>query len=197
VLKYPSTEITITGNQVNGQHIAGLITMSQQSVNQGHGVITNIDYSTGIIQVASGPAGSTATALLQINDPNGRFGRPQSPDPRFQVDDANPTIHAATGYPMCVPRTDPASADDPLCPQRNRPIDPVTGSYSTLFTMPAPGPTLAPTDPDACLTSGQVSTRLSLGQPAKAGQSWEPIRRLGSHAPDPLPRGRDGLVEIH
>ena len=60
-------------------------------------------------------------AIVRINDPNGRFGRAQSPDARFSVDDQNPTVHAGTGYPMCVPRTDPASADDPLCPQTNRP----------------------------------------------------------------------------
>jgi hypothetical protein len=119
--RYPSTEISITGNIVNGRHVAGLILMSQQSTSQNTGTITGIDYGTGIIKVATGPAGSAATALLQINDPNGRFGLPHSPDRRFQVDDENPTIHAATGYPMCVPRTDPATADDPLCPQRNRP----------------------------------------------------------------------------
>jgi len=121
VFKYPSTEITVTGNVVQGQHIAGLILISQQSTNQGHGIISSIDYSTGIMHVRSGPAGSTAESLLQINDPNGRFGRVQSPDARFQVDDQNPTIHTMTGYPMCVPRTDPAASDDALCPQRNRP----------------------------------------------------------------------------
>ena len=42
-------------------------------------------------------------------------------DARFSVDDANPTIHAGTGYPMCIPRTDPTAQDDPLCPQQNRP----------------------------------------------------------------------------
>jgi hypothetical protein len=41
------------------------------------------------------------------------IGRAQSPDARFSVDDQNPTVHAGTGYPMCVPRTDPATADDP------------------------------------------------------------------------------------
>lgn len=34
-----------------------------------------------------------------------------------------PTIRAITGYPMCIPRLDPATGgDDPLCPQRNRPL---------------------------------------------------------------------------
>ncbi|HEY8618986.1 MAG TPA: fibronectin type III domain-containing protein, partial [Dermatophilaceae bacterium] len=36
-------------------------------------------------------------------------------------------IHAGTGYPMCVPRTDPATADDALCPQANRPKPGATG----------------------------------------------------------------------
>jgi hypothetical protein len=48
--------------------------------------------------------------------------------PRLRcVDDANATIHTGTGYPMCVPRTDPATADDALCPQQNRPKPSVTG----------------------------------------------------------------------
>jgi hypothetical protein len=47
-------------------------------------------------------------------DPNSRF-----PDPRFTVDQDNPTVHAATGYPMCVPR----SGNDQECPQQNRPVD--------------------------------------------------------------------------
>ena len=60
-----------------------------------------------------------------------------SPDVRFQVDQDNPTILSATGFPMCIPRVpaDPniaGNADDPLCPLANRPIsvggpDPITG----------------------------------------------------------------------
>jgi hypothetical protein len=120
VFKYPSTEISITGNIVAGEHRAGLVLVSQQSLNGSTGYITRIDYSTGAIFVG-GKAGGPDRARLVINDPNGRFGRAQSPDERFSVDDENPTIKASTGYPMCVPRTDPAVADDALCPQRNRP----------------------------------------------------------------------------
>jgi len=121
VFKYPSTEISIVGNIVGGKHIAGLILVSQQSLNLGTGYITRIDYSTGAIFVG-GTAGGPDQARLLINDPNGRFGNAQAfLDARFSVDDENPTIKASTGYPMCVPRTDPATADDPLCPQRNRP----------------------------------------------------------------------------
>jgi hypothetical protein len=73
---------------------------------------------------------------VQLNDPKipglhdsagadtGRFSNGQSPDNRFSVDQDNPTVHAATGYPMCIPRTDPTVKDDPLCPQKNRPLAP-------------------------------------------------------------------------
>jgi hypothetical protein len=116
---YPSFEMRAVGNVVGPRRIAGLLYASQQSFNTSTGVITGIDYATGNLLVDTGS--SAVPAIVQINDPNGRFGRAQSPDSRFSVDDANPTIHGGTGYPMCVPRTNPAVADDPLCPQANRP----------------------------------------------------------------------------
>ena len=118
-LVLPSVEIRVEGNIVGGRHIAGLVYISQQSLNTGTAVITGFDYAHGVIFV-SGPIG--AKVRLQINDPNGRFSAAQSPDSRFSVDSENPTIRSVTGYPMCVPRSDPSRADDPLCPQRNRPL---------------------------------------------------------------------------
>jgi hypothetical protein len=163
----PSFEVRVVGNSIDKKQIAGLIFVSQQSINSGSGFITRIDYGTGNIEVDNGdPAHPT---VLQINDPNGRFGRAQSPDARFSVDDANPTIHASTGYPMCVPRIDPAVANDPLCPQLNRPnppcrnfsvagvAPPVSGElspaavgqvYCSQYVMPAVATRLA-TEPDA------------------------------------------------
>jgi hypothetical protein len=138
---YPSFEMRAVGNIVDGKHVAGLMFASQQSANTGSGIISKIDYDTGRIHVDTGDAAKPAD--IEINDPNGRFGRKQSPDPRFSVDDQNPTIHAGTGYPMCVPRTDPASADDPLCPQANRPKPVGAGRHCRNFTdagvVPLPG----------------------------------------------------------
>jgi hypothetical protein len=124
-LPVTSLEVQVVGNIVGAyaggpQHVAGLIHLSQESLNQGQGIITRIDYASGNIHVGA-KVGAADQAVIQINDPKGRFGRAQSPDPRFSVDDANPTIHAATGYPMCVPRTNPSVTDDALCPQKNRP----------------------------------------------------------------------------
>ena len=114
------------------QHIAGLVYVSQLGSNTHQGIITGFDYTHGIINVADSAGGNVR---VQLNDPkltdalgnqSGRFSAGQSPDPRFSVDQDNPTVHAATGYPMCVPRTDPAAAADPLCPQTNRPLAPPT-----------------------------------------------------------------------
>jgi len=151
---FPSFEVRVVGNIVAGTHMAGLMFASQQSVNAGSGTISKIDYDTGRIHVDTGDPANPA--VLEINDPNGRFGRAQSPDPRFSVDDQNPTIHAGTGYPMCVPREDPASTDDPLCPQANRPKPSGAGRHCRNFT-------------DAGVVPLPVSGELS--QPA-AGQEY-------------------------
>lgn len=82
-------------------------------------------------------------ARVRINDPVGRFGKihggpgcssltgsnkcdveESQYDKRFMADTDNPTIHSATGFPMCVPRVYPFGVDgdiDALCPQQNRP----------------------------------------------------------------------------
>jgi hypothetical protein len=159
----PSYEIQVQGNVVNGQYIAGLVFISQQGLNLGQGTITEIDYSNGELLIA---VKGGATARVRINDPIGRYGlshgAPGSAaklieptyDVRFSIDEESPTIHAATGFPMCIPRTDPLNeADDPLCPQANRPrapnclslprpfpqfAMPATGQFCTSFMMPPP-----------------------------------------------------------
>ena len=119
-----SVEINVVGNIVDGKYRAGLILLSQQSANSGTGVVESIDYSKGRLTVRNPLSGDKV--ILEINDPQvggtGRFSAGQTPDERFSVDNQNPTVKAATGYPMCIPRTDAtAGQDDPLCPQQNRP----------------------------------------------------------------------------
>jgi hypothetical protein len=144
-----SFEFHVQGNIVNGQYIAGLVFIAQDLANQGQGFIEQIDYANGELLVNDG-AGNVAH--VQLNDPLGRFSKGLSPDARFTVDEDNPTVRAVTGYPMCLPRTDPTqppgpgTGDDPLCPQINRPLDPTYASgYSQRFTTAPPG--LGPTDP--------------------------------------------------
>jgi hypothetical protein len=149
---FATYEVTVIGNRVitggSDRYIAGLIFLSQQSLNQGQGYINYIDYAKGELWVGAALHSQTG-ARVRINTPHGRYGNAQSPDPRFTSDEDNPTIRARSGYPMCIPRFDPTVNDDSLCPQRNRPVDLVTKAYQTIYTMPPPGTSLAPTDPDA------------------------------------------------
>jgi hypothetical protein len=136
---FPSFEIRAVGNVVKDaagkdQYIVGLIVpISQQGLNVGSGKINCIDYVNSYLYVGGDPAqgctlanGAPNGARIQINDPIGRWGKKHSPDPRFSGDTNNTTVHTATGYPMCVPRTAPTAAPDggdPFCPKGNRPLN--------------------------------------------------------------------------
>lgn len=153
-------EVAVDGNIVDGEYRAGLVSISQQSLNAGAGFIHSIDTTQppsktgGMMCVGASPTAITCQpgdTRIRVNDPvitdnddlakgDGRYGQknpppdeicapglpgptcannPNSryPDPRFQVDQDNPTVHALTGFPMCVPRT----ANDLKCPASNRP----------------------------------------------------------------------------
>lgn len=144
-------EFEVIGNRVGDTYIAGLIFMSQQALNSGAGFINFINYATGemnvggqiVVDALGNPvlSGTNPGTRVRLNDPVGRYGRIMSPDVRFTVDPDNPTITAATGYPMCLPRTAPVGGvtTDVLCPEGNRPItvaaSPTSPAvYSTNFT---------------------------------------------------------------
>jgi hypothetical protein len=149
-------EVHVVGNRIPGavggdQYIAGMINISQQALNSGAGYINFIDYNTGELRVGGILNNSATGTRVRINDPGGRFGRINSPDPRFTVDPDNPTIIAGTGYPMCLPRVAPpaplAAETDPLCPQGNRPFD-LAGNLSISINMPDPATLAAGQLPD-------------------------------------------------
>ena len=142
-----SFEAAISGNIVGNVHIAGLVKVTQQALNAGNGYIQKIDRGTGEIFVGGNPnavpgsPSSPTDARIKLNDAVGRFGRqtsspsaPPSPalpeDGRFTADTDNPTMHAESGFPMCVPRS---AAPDPLCPDSNRLL--TGGVPSRLFVM--------------------------------------------------------------
>jgi hypothetical protein len=154
-------EIHIQGNRVvnvttgQDQYIAGLVFIAQQSGTVAAGIINSIDYSKCTAGVPCMPDvwfGSTLSTpatpsnvggRLRMNTISGRYGAPDANlatglvDKRFTADEDNPTMATRTGYPICLPRFDPAKAVDSLCPQWNRPVDPFTGAYSVNYTMPA------------------------------------------------------------
>jgi len=146
---FPSYEVHVVGNIITTpasgvqNYIAGLIVpVAQQGLNGQGGYINFIDYAAGRFYVG-GTMGTATGTQVEINDPVGRYGKIHSPDQRFTSDTSNPTITAATGYPVCIPRVSPAI--DPDCPTTNRPLnggafgnDPflATGAPLKFFTMP-------------------------------------------------------------
>jgi len=168
---YPGVEVRVDGNIIGGNYIGALVYISQQSANSGSGYISSINYGDGSMLVNSN--GGTQVRLL-INDPNGRFGRVQSsPDARFSVDDANPTIKAAaTGYPMCVPRAAPpapgGAETDPLCPQMNRPRVPNCRNFVQSGIAAPAGGDLTPAPAPAVFCSAFVMKAVA-GMPGTAG----------------------------
>ena len=140
-------EVEAVGNRVGDTYIAGLIFISQQTLNNGAGFINFIDYTLGEMRVGGVIGSSTTGTRVRLNDPTGKFGRAMTADQRFTLDPDNPTIKSGTGYPMCFPRVtaDPivaGNADDPLCPLGNRPRDltgAFVGSFSTNDPVAAPG----------------------------------------------------------
>jgi len=134
-------EVHVVGNRVGNEYRAGLIDIAQNGLNGGAGYINYIDYGTGEFRVGGTIGSSTTGARVQLNDPLGRFGRVVSPDPRFTVDADNPTVAAATGFPMCIPRVDPTAAiPDALCPESNRIVDLLNGGFVISQMMADPTP---------------------------------------------------------
>jgi hypothetical protein len=151
-------EIHVIGNRValNGsdQYIAGLVFVAQHSLQAAEGYVNYIDYSTGEFRVGGFMGDPTTGMRVRLNDPAGKFGRAMSNDPRFSTDEDNPNIRTGTGYPMCLPRFDPAAQDDPLCPQKNRPFDSISGTFAQTLTMPpVPNCTDAVAGLDPCLAA--------------------------------------------
>lgn len=132
----------IIGTSGSQQYIAGLIFISQQSLNAGQGFIDKIDYTSRQIHVNG--------TILTINDPIGRFsgGIKKSADVRFSIDEDNPTVRTQTAYPMCMPAVAPP-AIDPLCPQFNRPPDSASpnGKLMTFTMIPPANVVPGTTDP--------------------------------------------------
>jgi hypothetical protein len=148
----PSTGLPLT----SPCYIAGLIFLSQQSLNSSSGFISAIDYANGIMIVNGRAVMLNDPPIAGLTNPAvpgrnvGRFSMGQSPDVRFTVDQSNPTVRSVTGYPMCIPRLAPGSApshpiipdssvlstEDDRCPQRNRPLD-TSGAFALTFTMAA------------------------------------------------------------
>jgi hypothetical protein len=112
------------GLGVNAYIVGLILPIGQDLGNGGAGVITFIDYAKSRFEVGGQLNTPGTGTVIEINDPLGRYGWAHSPDPRWSVDPDNPTIAAGNGYPMCIPKFDPAKKIDLDCPIFNRPLNP-------------------------------------------------------------------------
>lgn len=110
------------------EYIAGLVNISQGVLQTSAGYIRAIDYDKGELLVSPDVSNSTNQVRVRLNDPPlkadgtgpGRFSKGSidvKDDNRFTVDQGNPTVHAMTGYPVCIPKP---KNGDPRCPMTNR-----------------------------------------------------------------------------
>jgi hypothetical protein len=126
-----------------GAYIVGLILpIGQDLGNGGQGFITFIDYAKGRFEVGGTLGVQNTGTIIEINDPTGRYGKAHSPDPRWSVDNENPTIASGNGYPMCIPRVAPPAIDQE-CPLYNRPLNPPVGAAGHDPLLPPGVPLLA------------------------------------------------------
>ncbi|KAK0488388.1 hypothetical protein EDD18DRAFT_1311319 [Armillaria luteobubalina] len=142
-----SWEAQVFANYIGGQYIAGIVYIFQEIANLNEGFITAIDYEKGEFRVGGDFNDPTTGVRVVINDPVGRFGKVHGDWPLWTADTDNPSIQASTGFPLCLPRADPAVADDPLCPDSNRPVD-TSGKPLTGFTFAAPPVPAGQPDPN-------------------------------------------------
>jgi hypothetical protein len=205
----PSYEVRIQGNIVGGHYIAGLVFVSQEHLNIGQGVIEKINYQLGQLDIKTNK--SSEIVRVRINDPVGRFGKPHALpgstlpdaviesafDPRFTADVDNPTIRSVTGYPMCIPRTNPFLAtqgDDLLCPESNRPRSPncpslpellagrvgfppftlpATGQYCNQYVMDPPSGAIEPCSGSTCPTDPTRQAPFEVGDFVNYSGTWK------------------------
>jgi len=100
---------------VNGSYVAGLLFIAQNPAQALQGTIASIDAATGQFTLAS----TNGPINCILNDPTGFYsGIPYMAAPLWTVDPTNPSIHAQTGFPMCLPTSQNANA----CPAKNRPL---------------------------------------------------------------------------
>ncbi|KAH6669835.1 hypothetical protein B0J14DRAFT_104820 [Halenospora varia] len=138
-----SWEATVYGNRIGGNYVVALVYITQSSVRIIQGFINAIDLGTGEFWLAGASASPGSGIRARLNDPVGRYGLEYFDHPLWTVDAESPSVTAATGFPLCIPRY-ANGTDDPLCPLKNRVVN---GGVPTFIQFKTAATRLA-TDPD-------------------------------------------------
>ena len=147
---------TIEANRTPGGNVIAGDVFLQKGTELISGTVSFIDHADGYFRINGTPGDPDTGVMVRLNDPTTRYSSQMglgcaagsencSPDSRFTGDPDNYTQTFSTGYPLCIPSTQPrtftdtldvngngdttetltaqAAADgtgDPLCPDANR-----------------------------------------------------------------------------
>src|SRR3954454_24407504 len=116
---------TIEADRTPGGNVIAGDVFIQKGAELVSGTVSYIDFADGYFRI-NGSAGDPDTGLMvRLNDPTGRYSVQQghgcaagadncTPDARFTGDPDNYTQTYSTGYPLCIPSTEPRDFTDTL-----------------------------------------------------------------------------------
>ena len=109
--------VSISATRNNGGNVIAGDVFIQKGIEAITGIISYIDYHDGYFRLNGTPGDAATGVMVRLNDPDGRHtvqqglgcasGSNCSADPRFTLDADNYTNAFSTGYPLCIPSTEP------------------------------------------------------------------------------------------
>jgi hypothetical protein len=121
---------TIEANRTPGGNVIAGDVFLQKGAEMISGTVSFIDHADGYFRVNGTPGDPSTGLMVRLNDPATRYSTQQgpgcaagtencSPDSRFTGDPDNYTQTFSTGYPLCIPSTEPRTFTDTLDLNRN------------------------------------------------------------------------------
>src|SRR3954453_12049925 len=116
---------TIEANRTPGGDVIAGDVFIQKGAELVSGTVSFIDFADGYFRINGTPGGKDTGLMVRLNDPTGRYSVQQgrgcpagadncTPDGRFTGDPDNYTQTYSTGYPLCIPSTQPRDFTDTL-----------------------------------------------------------------------------------
>ena len=116
---------TIEANRTPAGNVIAGDVFIQKGTELVSGTVSYIDHADGYFRINGAPGDADTGLMVRLNDPTGRYSVQQgrgcgagsdncTPDARFTGDPDNYTQTYSTGYPLCIPSTEPRDFIDTL-----------------------------------------------------------------------------------
>src|SRR4051795_616164 len=116
---------TIEADRTPGGNVIAGDVFIQKGAELVSGTVSFIDFTDGYFRINGTPGDKDTGLMVRLNDPTGRYSVQQgrgcpagadncTPDGRFTGDPDNYTQTYSTGYPLCIPSTQPRDFTDTL-----------------------------------------------------------------------------------